>query len=284
MVRIVQVPKPMVQPTLPVCLVPAWLFFFRDFQARSVREAMFSLDQNIMAIQHHARNQAAPLYNTCILPIFLYGTETWSVTVTLSRTIDALDNWCLRRILNIHWSEFVTNDEIRSCTGQPEPFLSDSVRSRRLFFIGHLYRADHGQDHHQAPHACIAGPPDNWRRRIGRPGSELWRPTCNLWILDWWLRNDALRIDRLGGNSWQRLRLLRHTPEEERAAIFSGWKERTDLAESNGRLSTVGSPHGIWDNLQTQHQSTGQLSTARSYSRWGCTPKLLCTYQNGIFH
>ena len=108
------------------CLV----VFFRDFQARSVREAMFSLDQNIMAIQHHARNQAAPLYNTCILPIFLYGTETWSVTVTLSRTIDALDNWCLRRILNMHWSEFVTNDEIRSCTGQP--FLSDIVRSRRL--------------------------------------------------------------------------------------------------------------------------------------------------------
>jgi len=28
------------------------------------------------------------LYNTCILPIFLYGAETWSVTVTLSRTID----------------------------------------------------------------------------------------------------------------------------------------------------------------------------------------------------
>jgi len=41
----------------------------------------------------------------------LYGAETWSVTVILSRTIDALDNWCLRRILNIHWSEFVTNDD-----------------------------------------------------------------------------------------------------------------------------------------------------------------------------
>jgi len=50
------------------------------------------------------------LLNTCILPIFLYGAETWSVAVILSRTIDALDNWCLRRILNIHWSEFVTND------------------------------------------------------------------------------------------------------------------------------------------------------------------------------
>ena len=76
-------------------------------------------------------------------------------------------NWCLTRILNIHWSEFVTNDEIRSRTGQP--FLSDTVRSRRLSFIGHLYRDDPGQDHHRALQACIAGPPDNWRRRIGRP-------------------------------------------------------------------------------------------------------------------
>ena len=59
------------------------------------------------------------------------------MTVILSKTIDELDNRCLRRILNIHWSEFVTNDEIRSRTGQP--FLSDTVRSRRLSFIGHLY-------------------------------------------------------------------------------------------------------------------------------------------------
>jgi len=127
---------------------------------------MFSLYQNIwrsiITLETKLR-----LYNTCILPIFLYGAETWSVTVIFSRTINALDNWCLRHILNIHWSKFVTNDEIRSCTGQP--FLSDTVRSRRLSFIVHLYRADLGQDHHRALQACIVGPPDNWRWRIGRP-------------------------------------------------------------------------------------------------------------------
>jgi len=35
--------------------------------------------------------------------IFLYGAET------RSRTIDALINWCLGCILNIHWSESVTH-------------------------------------------------------------------------------------------------------------------------------------------------------------------------------
>ena len=75
--------------------------------------------------------------------------------------------WCLRRILNVHWSEFVTNDEIRSRTGQP--LLSETVRSRRLSFFGHLHRTDPSQDHYRALQACIWGLPDDWRRRIGRP-------------------------------------------------------------------------------------------------------------------
>jgi len=104
---------------------------------------------------------------TCILPILLYGVETWSVTLILSRKIDALDSWCLRRILNVHWSEFVTSDEIRSRTGQP--FLSDTVCSRRLSFFLHLHHADHSQDHYRALQACIMGPSDDWRRRIGHP-------------------------------------------------------------------------------------------------------------------
>jgi len=90
-----------------------------------------------------------------------------SVTMILSKKIDALDSWCLRRILNVHWSEFVTNGEIRSRTGQP--FLSDTVRSRRLSFFGHLHRTDPSQDHYRALQACIMGPADDWRRRIGRP-------------------------------------------------------------------------------------------------------------------
>jgi len=89
------------------------------------------------------------------------------VTVILSKKIDALDNWCLRWILNVHWSEFVTNDKIRSRTGQP--LLSDTVCSRRLSFFGHLHRTNPSQDHYSALQVCILGPRNDWRRRIGRP-------------------------------------------------------------------------------------------------------------------
>jgi len=103
----------------------------------------------------------------CILPIFLYGSEIWCLTSTLEKKIDALDNFGLRRILHIHWTDFVSSDVVRLRTGQP--LLSDTIRQRRLFFFGHLCRADIGQDHSRALRACIRGPPKDWRRRTGRP-------------------------------------------------------------------------------------------------------------------
>jgi len=39
------------------------------------------------------------LYNTCILPIFLYGSDCWAISKMDARKIDALDQWCLRMLL-----------------------------------------------------------------------------------------------------------------------------------------------------------------------------------------
>jgi len=74
---------------------------------------------------------------------------------------------CHRRILNITWSEHVTNYEVRRRTGQP--LLSDTVRTRRLKLFGHVARADKSQDHSHALQACISPTPRNWRRHPGRP-------------------------------------------------------------------------------------------------------------------
>jgi len=48
------------------------------------------------------------LYNVYILPVLLYGSDTWSVTEA-SRRLDAFDQWCLRRILRIPYTAHVTN-------------------------------------------------------------------------------------------------------------------------------------------------------------------------------
>ena len=82
-------------------------------------------------------------------------------------TIDAFDQCCLWCILNIAWSEHVTNFEVRRHTGQP--LLSDTVWTRHLKLFGHVARAEKSQDHSRALQACISPALRNWRRHPGHP-------------------------------------------------------------------------------------------------------------------
>jgi len=38
----------------------------------------------------------------CVLPILLYCSECWAITIVDGRRLDALDQWCLLRLLGIH--------------------------------------------------------------------------------------------------------------------------------------------------------------------------------------
>jgi len=76
------------------------------------------------------------LYNTCILPIFLYGSECWAFTKRDVDKIDALDQWCLHKLLGIKWCHHVRNDDVRWKTEQPH--LSATVQARRLSLFGRI--------------------------------------------------------------------------------------------------------------------------------------------------
>ena len=56
--------------------------------------------------------------NTCILPIFLCGFECCAAIKTYVLRIDALDQWCLWKLLGIKWYHHVQNDEVRWATKQ----------------------------------------------------------------------------------------------------------------------------------------------------------------------
>ena len=64
---------------------------------------------------------------------------------------------------------FQVSDSCRHETFFAILVLSDTVRSRRLSFFGHLLCADPWQDHHRALEACIMDSPGDWRWRAGRP-------------------------------------------------------------------------------------------------------------------
>jgi len=92
----------------------------------------------------------------------------WAITKAIEKRVDAFDQWCLRHILNITWSERVTNFEVCRRTGQP--LLSDTVWTTRLKLFGHVAWVDKSQDNSHALQACISPAARNWRRRQDIPG------------------------------------------------------------------------------------------------------------------
>jgi len=99
---------------------------------------------------------------TCTIRVYLIEISLWGgnmvsyATLSLSRKIDSLYNWRPLSASSTSTGQFVTNDGVRSRTGQP--LLSDTVRSRHLSFFGHLNRA-----------GLHYGPSPDRRRRPGRP-------------------------------------------------------------------------------------------------------------------
>jgi len=109
------------------------------------------------------------LYNVCILPIMLYGSECWALSRVDARKVDALDQWCLRRILDIRWYHRVSNCEVRRLTEQPP--LTSIIQKRRLTLFGHLVRRDKSAD---ARRILTAVPRVSGEGQLGDPTPPGW--------------------------------------------------------------------------------------------------------------
>ena len=51
------------------------------------------------------------IYSTCVLPILLYGSKSWTLIQADWNKLDSFHVRCQRRILHIRWNDFVSNDE-----------------------------------------------------------------------------------------------------------------------------------------------------------------------------
>jgi len=82
--------------------------------------------------------------------------------------IDALHQWCIRRILKIPWQAHYL--EPRGSGNTRRQPISDLICTRRLQLFGHIVRSKKHQDHKalNALNASLATP-KSWSRRRGRP-------------------------------------------------------------------------------------------------------------------
>ena len=56
------------------------------------------------------------LLNAYVLPVLLYGAETWSLTAALEKKLDAFHQWCLKRLFRLSYLRHVTNVEVLRLT------------------------------------------------------------------------------------------------------------------------------------------------------------------------
>ena len=91
-------------------------------------------------------------------------TECWALSKADARKIDALDQWCLRRILDIRWYHRVSNCEVRRMMEQPP--LTAIIQKRRLMLFGHLARMDETAD---ARRILTGVHQSDWSRPVGHP-------------------------------------------------------------------------------------------------------------------
>ena len=70
------------------------------------------------------------IFRACVLPVLLYGSETWSITILHERRINRLYMKCLRTIIGINLSDRMSNEKILDITGQP--LIENILRRNRL--------------------------------------------------------------------------------------------------------------------------------------------------------
>ena len=77
------------------------------------------------------------LVKTIVLPLVMYGCESWTLKKTEHRRIDAFELWCWRRLLRVPWTERRSNQSILKETS-PEYSLEGLMLNLKLQSFGHL--------------------------------------------------------------------------------------------------------------------------------------------------
>ncbi|VDP26951.1 unnamed protein product [Schistosoma margrebowiei] len=112
--------------------------------------------------------QGVRIFNTNIKTVLLYGAETWRTTTTTMKKVQVFINSCLRKILNIHWPDTISNSLLWERTNQLP--AEEEIRKRRWKWIGHTLRKSSNRITRQA----LTWNPEGKRKR-GRPKNTLRR-------------------------------------------------------------------------------------------------------------
>jgi hypothetical protein len=97
-----------------------------------------------------SRNLQVKIYKIIIIPVVLYGCETWFLTLREEHRLKVFENRVLRRIFGPKRDE-VTGDWRKLHSGElhnlySSPDIIRQIKSRRIWWAGHVARMGEGRN------------------------------------------------------------------------------------------------------------------------------------------
>jgi hypothetical protein len=124
--------------------------------------------QNLLPSRLLSKNVKVRIYKTIILPVILYGCETWSLTVREEYKLGKFENRLLRRIFGPRrdgvtggWRK-LHNEELHNLYSSPG--IIRIIESKRMRWAGHVARLGEKRDVYR----LLVGKPEG-KRPLGRP-------------------------------------------------------------------------------------------------------------------
>jgi hypothetical protein len=142
-----------------------------------------------------SRNLEVKIYKTKIIPVVLYGCETWSLTLREEHRLKVFEKRVLRRIFGPKRDEVygdlrkLQNWELHNLYSSPD--IIRQIKSRRMRWAGHVARMGEGRN----VYSVLVGKPEEKRPLV--------RPRCR------WVEGLKMDLREIGWGVWSGFTWLR---------------------------------------------------------------------------
>ena len=101
--------------------------------------AVFNNMNNLFKNHGLAMSTKIRLLRCYVFSTLFYGVETWTLTESLAKRLEAFEMWLYRIMLRIPWTSYVPNVEILRRMKKQKEVLT-TVKARKIQYLGHIMR------------------------------------------------------------------------------------------------------------------------------------------------
>ncbi|KAG2465817.1 CNG3 protein, partial [Polypterus senegalus] len=163
---------------------------------------MRSLERGVWCSRYLCKRTKAQVFRVLMLPILLYGCETWTLSSDLRRSLDSFGTVSLRKILGHRWFDFESNERLLMESRMRH--ITCIVREHNLRHYGYVARFPEGDPVRKI---LIVGDPSGWTRPRGRPRNT-------------WLRQIEGHFRRVGLDRVSAWRVTNRNPEPKKEILI----------------------------------------------------------------